>query len=137
MPRFHWPYKLLTAAYSGGIFFLSSQSNLPDQAPSWLDFPSADKVVHFLLYAGLGAIVWTGLYRSNVSPVTRLLRIVPVAFATVYGLSDEIHQLFVPNRSFDPFDLLADAIGATICVTALEFWRRHRAGGGTLAQPRP
>ncbi|MBP8105542.1 MAG: VanZ family protein, partial [Nitrospira sp.] len=31
-----------------------------------------------------------------------------------YGLSDEIHQLFVPLRQGDPLDLVADSVGAAL-----------------------
>lgn len=34
-------------------------------------------------------------------------------FITIlFGLSDEIHQLFVPLRQWDLFDLMADSMGA-------------------------
>jgi len=36
------------------------------------------------------------------------------AIATLYGLSDEFHQRFVPGRMFDLADWLADGIGAAI-----------------------
>ena len=32
-------------------------------------------------------------------------------FAMTYGLSDEFHQLFVPGRSAELYDALADTIG--------------------------
>ena len=36
-----------------------------------------------------------------------------IAFATLFGLTDEIHQLWVPHRSFSLLDLLTDTVGAT------------------------
>lgn len=33
--------------------------------------------------------------------------------ASFYGVSDEIHQYFVPSRSCDPVDWMIDTIGAT------------------------
>jgi len=137
MPRFSWPYTLSAALYCAGIFLLSAQPSLPDRAPGWLDFPGADKVAHTLLYAGLGMLVYVGLVRSDESVGRAVRTLAPVIFATVYGMSDEIHQLFVPNRSFDLFDLLADTVGATIGVAALETLCRRRGIGGTLARRRP
>lgn len=32
----------------------------------------------------------------------------------LYALSDEIHQLFVPNRSCDPADWAVDMVAATV-----------------------
>ncbi len=136
MTRFRWPYAVLTALYCAGIFALSAQPSLPDQAPTWLDFPGADKAAHAVVYAGLAALIYVGLIQSNSADPVPLVRAVPIVFATIYGLSDEIHQLFVPNRSFDLLDLLADAGGATISVLALEFWRSHRAKGGNSRRRR-
>ena len=52
----------------------------------------------------------------------RALFLAPIAFAAIYGVTDEIHQAFVPTRSADPWDLLADAAGATMVVGAYIAW---------------
>ena len=36
---------------------------------------------------------------------------ITLAFIALYGLSDEIHQLFVVGRNFDVLDLFVDTIG--------------------------
>jgi VanZ family protein len=36
--------------------------------------------------------------------------------AALFGLSDEIHQSFVPFRTADAWDVLADALGAALGV---------------------
>jgi VanZ family protein len=41
-----------------------------------------------------------------------------VFIAAAYGLSDEIHQQFVPSRVASIYDLLADTIGAFLGVLA-------------------
>ena len=41
---------------------------------------------------------------------------IAIVLATLYGVSDEFHQLFVPGRSADRYDVLADCVGATIGV---------------------
>jgi hypothetical protein len=114
MPRFHWPYLILTTAYCAGIFFLSSQPKLPEMPPPWFRFDGMDKVAHTLVYGGLAAVVSVGLWRSDPTIARGRHFVLPIAFALVYGLTDEFHQTFVPNRGFEWLDLFADGIGATI-----------------------
>jgi VanZ family protein len=92
------------------IFYLSSAPTLPMPAT----FPFFDKVAHFLFFGGLGAIVAMGLRKAprEYSGAARV--IVPIVFCLLYGLSDEIHQLFVPERMFDFADVAADVLGATV-----------------------
>ena len=40
-------------------------------------------------------------------------------FSTIYGVTDEGHQYFVPPRQTDVFDLMADAIGAAVSAGVL------------------
>jgi VanZ family protein len=42
-----------------------------------------------------------------------------ILIAILYGVTDEIHQRFVPPRQMDPMDLGADALGATLAAGAL------------------
>ena len=39
--------------------------------------------------------------------------------ASLYGVSDEVHQAFVPFRNSSWLDWLADTVGAVLGVTAL------------------
>jgi VanZ family protein len=100
----HWLPALL---YMGLIFFASSQSNLS----SPYEFPESDKLLHVLLYAPLGFLICYALSRS--APNTNLI-FVGAFLASLYGLTDEVHQYFVPGRTASPLDLLADGIGAII-----------------------
>lgn len=110
------PYVILTAAYCAAIYWMSSK---PDPPFPMETFPGADKGAHAVLYAGLAAVVSLGLRRSG-NPVTPAAQFaVPLLFATFYGLTDEVHQVFVPNRSFDVLDLLADSTGALAAQVAL------------------
>ncbi|HZW99993.1 MAG TPA: VanZ family protein [Trueperaceae bacterium] len=87
-------------AWGGLIFWLSST---PDAGGVLGFLPTgSDKVLHgvaFLVLAGLLTVA-TG------RPV------VATALAVAYGVSDEVHQLFVPGRTADVADLVADALGA-------------------------
>jgi VanZ family protein len=47
---------------------------------------------------------------------------------SAYGLTDEVHQAFVPNRSADPRDWLADTAGALAgAIVVVAFLRRRGA----------
>ena len=120
-------YWIAIALYCGGIFWLSSQSDPPIPKKNIFSFPGADKVAHGLLYAGLGALVSVGIRRSN-NPVKSWMQwYVPVGFAILYGLSDEVHQLFVPDREFEWLDLVADGTGATLAQLCLyTLWRNPK-----------
>lgn len=43
----------------------------------------------------------------------------------LYGVSDEVHQSFVPGRSASVYDALADVAGAGI-VCGLWYWRQRK-----------
>ena len=119
MIAFKKRYAVATLLYCGAIFALSSQSQPPAGDWSFLDLPGMDKVAHGILYAGLAGVVSVGLWRSNETVRAPVHFWIPVLFALLYGLSDEVHQNYVPERSFDWMDLLADGVGATIVQVPL------------------
>lgn len=118
MKTFRW---LTALAYAGLIFYLSS---LPQGGPSL--FPQADKLMHFILYAGFTAsLAWA--FETTRFGRRGLVFWMAAAVAAAYGATDELHQLFVPGRSCDIFDWLADALGAAVCALILmkASWRRQ------------
>ena len=106
------PYAAGIAIYCGMIFYLSSLPSPPFTPP----FPHFDKVVHFFLFGGLGAVVAMGLRKAarEYSVASRV--VVPIVFCFFYGLSDEIHQSFTPERMYDRADLAADVLGAAVAA---------------------
>jgi VanZ family protein len=95
-----------------GIIFWQSCFATPDVLPSW---PLQDKMLHAGVYGVLAAL-WVRAFNSlkTWSGRKRLLLLTGVALSTLYGLSDEWHQSFVPARTADVFDLLADFVGSVI-----------------------
>jgi VanZ family protein len=111
-------------------------SSFPGSAYPATDVPGADKLVHLVLYAILGALCARALLlrAPDAEPTRRrlLLLLAAVAVAAVYGVTDEIHQLFVPARSADWHDAVADAVGAILGASAASrIWAptRSRTGG--------
>ena len=94
--------------YAGLIFWLSSQ-----RFPSVRLVYGADWGVHTLLYAGFGCVLWSSFRRAG-----REERVVfPILLICLaYGLSDEIHQYFVPGRTFEWLDIAADGLGGGLGV---------------------
>lgn len=102
---------LVTALYAVFLYRLSST---PWPAPSWIP-EGIDKLVHLSLYACLGFVV---LWALRLTPLRHRPDVVWVAWVMtfLYGLSDEIHQSFVPGRSASVGDWMADGLGAIIGV---------------------
>ncbi len=113
---------LLLLAYCGFIFFLSSQSTLISTP---LDFPNKDKLMHGSAYAIMGFLAWR-TFRHHVQSL-RILAVISVLFASLYGISDEFHQSFVVGRTEDVWDWVADTTGASLMVWVL-YIRRLRNG---------
>lgn len=86
------------------IFLLSSihgENLLPE--PSVMGW---DKFAHAFIYGILGLFVYKAFPENH-----RNFWFVWL-FCVIYGVSDEVHQLFVPGRYSSVADLAADAIGA-------------------------
>ena len=106
-------------AYMAVIFYESSQPVLPSVVDGF-----NDKVLHIGGYSVLGALLVRALTDGFRRPITWRAGVLAIVLTTAYGLSDEVHQAFVPPREMDPWDLLADATGATLAVVALVAWLR-------------
>lgn len=116
-PRRWAPSMLWTA----GIFIATS---LPGSAlPSISPFAGADKVVHASMYAALGALVARALAQGG-----RRAFVLPLAMIALLAAGDEWHQLWIPGRSADVRDWMADVAGATVglAFTYMALSRRER-----------
>lgn len=71
-----------------------------------------DWVGHALLYAVLGALVCRALAGGR-APTARQAAF-SVAVATLYGITDEWHQSFVPGRTAEAADVAKDLAGAAL-----------------------
>jgi VanZ family protein len=126
------PFYIAVALYCGAIFYMSHQS---EPVPEEYQFSGVDKAVHLLLYGGLTALVSAGIRTAPRAASPSRQFWVPLLFAIAYGITDEIHQFFIPLRSFDPADIAANSAGALLAQLALCFglWRIPRAA----VWPRP
>ncbi|MBQ0050629.1 MAG: VanZ family protein [Treponema sp.] len=86
-------------------FYLSSQEHIEHMPSFW----NADKVVHFFCFSGF--CFWTA-FACNTKDWKKIW--IPILLVSLWGVSDEIHQSFVPGRSASVFDWMADTLGATL-----------------------
>jgi VanZ family protein len=123
--------------WTGVIFGLSS---IPGTQLPPVDLPQADKLAHLLVYSVLGALVLRGVRRNGFKRGGSQIGVgagagagvgagvgvgwrwgdfaVAIMLTTLYGISDEIHQYWTPNRTPDWHDVVADALGAGLGALA-------------------
>jgi VanZ family protein len=107
--------------------FIFAASSVPGtQLPGHL----WDKLVHLLVYALLGILFMLPLARGRWRGVTVKVALAAVVLSLLYGISDEVHQAFTPNRTPDIMDVVADTLGAAAGVAAVVLVGRLRAGFG-------
>ena len=78
-----------------------------------------DKLAHFGAYLLLGLLLVRGTTFSGLGAAWA------VPLGLLYGLSDEIHQAYVPGRSVEMGDWIADALGV---VAGTLLYRHLRTG---------
>jgi VanZ family protein len=119
---------LLALAWMALLFYLSHQPGL--QTP--MLFPGQDKVLHAAVYAVLGLLLLAAQPRPAQGYSWRQVGI-SVLIASLYGLSDEIHQYFIPGRSSEVLDWVADTAGALIAVSLLAWLHRKWSSAGEVS----
>ncbi len=83
-----------------------------------------DKLVHGVLYWILGGLLAAGRRRAGARPGPGLLLLA----GALVGLVDEWSQQFVPTRSSDPLDWIADLAGVLTGFLLVAALGRRRAG---------
>ena len=78
-----------------------------------------DKVAHFAVYGLIATLIcrvgggWRGALWGLLG-------------ASAFGVTDEWHQAYVPGRSSDVFDWIADTTGAALAVSLYAGWNSYR-----------
>lgn len=120
--KYHLPFVLWLIA----IFI---ESSFPADAYPKIDIWSSDKLVHMCVYGLLTALCYISLiHQDKYSYLVKNALIFAVVISAVYGASDELHQLFVPNRSCEFWDWLSDFAGAVIMVLLIKYYFSKKWG---------
>lgn len=91
-----------------------------------------DKLVHFLAFSGLGFLLTLTFMLQEKYPELRgYALLASVVIASLYAALDEFHQSFIPGRSAEFLDWIADftgaVTGAVICTVFAKIARDKSA----------
>lgn len=116
---------MLPVVYMAAIWIMSSLPHdtfvrLPDDAIDRMIKESLHLVEFALLY---GLIVAAFLVNGRFTPIVSLGAAV---FASFYGLTDEIHQAFVPYRSATVIDAVKDVTGVAVAFFLVKYYYFER-----------
>ncbi|MFZ3170038.1 MAG: VanZ family protein [Candidatus Methanoperedens sp.] len=102
------------------IFHYLSSSDLNFLlSPFYIFYKQPDKLVHLILYAGFGILLYYTLKNSPNSTSRNHALLFAIIIGTVYGASDEFHQSFVPGRTASFWDLAADSTGVIMAQAVI------------------
>jgi VanZ family protein len=102
------------------IFTFSSRQGISVSEELAVDFIVL-KGAHIIMYAILYFLLFRAFYlNAHHTKRDPPPYIVPLIVAVVYGMSDEIHQTFVPTREGHIRDVFIDAIGIYIMYTLIK-----------------
>jgi VanZ family protein len=95
------------------LIFIQSAYPSPQRIPEFL---YRDKVLHFAAFAVLGALFFRAFMTLRIKDRIYLVIILSILLSSLYGISDEIHQHYIPYRQSDPADAIADILGSVCGV---------------------
>ncbi|HET7910325.1 MAG TPA: VanZ family protein [Nitrospira sp.] len=102
------------AAYMALIFYFSSLSHPDENLPKFLFETLSDKLLHGIEYAVLACLCYRAFRRAGGPFAAEYAAVLAIVWASLYGVSDEVHQAFVPLRTASWSDWLADTVGGVI-----------------------
>ncbi len=113
------------------VIFISS--SIPSDDFPQVEFWGWAKLIHLIYYGVLCFLIQRAAGNQKRYPLlARHSYLFGVAFAVLYGASDEIHQLSTPGRHGQFTDVLIDAFGACLFLLGLAVyrWTRPRPAEG-------
>ncbi|WP_281887896.1 VanZ family protein [Paenibacillus sp. YYML68] len=113
-----WLRWLPSILWMAAIFYFSSRTGGDlggwlDAIQRWIPMMAGFDWGHFVSYFILALTYLWGLRPTVVSWAVKGL---VVLLCLLYGVSDELHQAFVPGRTPDVYDLRNDTIGAVLAM---------------------
>ncbi len=96
------------------LFLLTLPGNSMPKV-GWFNFPQSDKLIHYCLFFLLCSLFAIPIkYKTNSKQAGIIWLCVVCLLGIGYGIAIEfVQKWWIPNRSFEALDIVADATGAT------------------------
>ena len=118
-------YRYLTLSIAWGFFIVylliiySPKLGLPSS------FPFLDKVVHFILFFIQSILITNTMYEYS-DRNNRIILIASIIFLLLFGLIIEIQQIYLPYRTFEIMDLIANFVGVLFGSFVVIYFRKNK-----------
>lgn len=100
------------------LIFKFSSGSIPSASPVyWQDF-AVKKFGHVLLFGALAVLIYRGLVGDGVEKNKALIW--AIILSTLYGATDELHQIFTQGREAKVRDVLIDGFGAFVSMIGVK-----------------
>jgi VanZ family protein len=116
------------AAILWGVFLLALTSwPSPPEVPGISSLPHFDKAIHTFLYGVEGFLLYYSVAWPPESRSAWLRALAIAGVLAIWGTVDEIHQHWIPGRSMEASDALADTVGGSLGAVIASAWPRRKS----------
>ena len=92
---------------------------------STISFPFLDKVVHFILFFIQSILITNTMYEYS-DRNNRIILIASIISLLLFGLIIEIQQIYLPYRTFEIMDLIANFLGVLFGSFVVIYFRKNK-----------
>lgn len=119
--RYHFP------AILWAVIILISMS-LPAQYIPKVKIFGYDKIAHIGVFFVFGILIYRSIINWKHKPGSILISLMLMLFfVMVFGCVSELYQHFIPGRTPDIFDFIADTIGGLVSIVTELFYNIHKS----------
>lgn len=104
----------VTEFITDNIFHLSNESKI--QCIDKLEY-IIRKLAHFSIYTVAGILLMGFVCTYEIEKIKKIY--ISIVVGSIYAISDEIHQAFIPNRSARLTDVIIDTMGIVLGIVIL------------------
>ncbi len=116
-------------AWGFSLFTLTSWPS-PPRVPVVSGIPNFDKFVHLVLYAVEAWLIYRSVRWPGEGRFSLARSLAIVGAMAVRGVADETHQDWIPGRSMEGGDVVADVVGAAAVAASWLSRREERRAPG-------
>lgn len=121
-PKLLW---FIIILYMSLIFYFSSISYPPQPMKGVKEAPIIEHIIEFAI---LGILLIPGFRSLKFWNFHKNAFIFALIFGILYGISDEVHQHFVPGRCAELIDVIANSVGVILGVLFVKLNSTEKKG---------